>query len=190
MKNPILVIDNYDSFVYNLVHIIQALGYEVVVCRNDKLTLPEVAAYSHILLSPGPGIPSEAGLMMDIIKQYAPEKSILGVCLGHQAIAEVFGATLYNLPDVLHGVSSTNQVTDPTAKIFQGIPATFQVAHYHSWAVEKVSVKQPLVITAQNPEGMVMGLRHQTYEVYGVQFHPESIMTEHGKQLIANWLTL
>lgn len=188
MNPSILVIDNYDSFVYNLVHIIQQLGHQATVCRNDKISLPEIEPFSHILLSPGPGIPSEAGLMLSIIERYAPEKSMLGVCLGHQAIAEVFGARLFNLPDVLHGVSSTNQIIDRQERLFNGLPDAFQVAHYHSWAVEETSIKSPLLLTARNPEGMVMGLRHQTYDVHGLQFHPESIMTEHGKQMIANWL--
>ncbi len=185
----ILVLDNYDSFVYNLVHLLYELGFEAQteVFRNDKITLAEVDRYDKILLSPGPGLPHEAGIMPQLIQQYAPTKSILGVCLGHQAIGEAFGATLHNLPKVLHGVSSPATITtaDP---LFSELPTSFQVCHYHSWVVQPETVATPLEVLATDPEGNIMALRHNTYSVRGVQFHPESILTEHGKSIILNWL--
>ena len=185
----ILVIDNYDSFTYNLVHIIRELGYDMDIFRNDKITTEEVKKYDKILLSPGPGIPDEAGIMKDVIRTYQSTKSILGVCLGHQGIGEVFGASLYNIPDVLHGVTSVATVTDPTEKLFQDVPAKFNVTHYHSWAVVKDTIPKDVTITATNDAGIVLALAHKKYDVRGVQFHPESIMTEHGKKIMKNWLT-
>ncbi len=185
----ILVLDNYDSFTYNLVHIIRVLGYSPAIYRNDKIALEEVAAFDKILLSPGPGIPDEAGIMKAIIKTYGPTKSILGICLGHQGIAEVYGASLFNISHVLHGVTSTATVADNEEYLFKEAPARFQATHYHSWAVKPDSVLAPLKVTAQNEDGLIMGLRHTEYDVRGLQFHPESIMTPEGPNMIKNWLT-
>lgn len=185
----ILVIDNYDSFVYNLVHIIRALGYQPEVFRNDKITLEKVAEYDKILLSPGPGIPKEAGIMPEIIQKYAPSKGILGVCLGHQAIGEAFGGTLLNLPEVLHGISSVAEVIDSQEILFKGIPKQFKVAHYHSWVVQEPSIEGKLIVTARDAQGNLMGVRHPKYNVHGLQFHPESVLTEYGKEMIQNWLS-
>lgn len=184
----ILVLDNYDSFTYNLVHIIRERKYDYEVHRNNKIALEEVKRFDKILLSPGPGIPDEAGIMKDLIKNYGPTKSILGICLGHQGIGEVYGASLFNIPKVLHGVTSIANVTDSNEKLFKGIPATFQVTHYHSWAIKADTIKMPLKITANNDEGLVMAVRHEKFDVCGVQFHPESIMTPEGPKIIENWL--
>ncbi len=185
----ILLIDNYDSFTYNLVHIIRELGYGIDVFRNDKIGLVEVNKYDKILLSPGPGLPEEAGIMMQVIAEYSSSKSILGVCLGHQGIAEVFGATLFNLPKVLHGVTSEVNILGQSEKMFDGLPGRFVVTHYHSWAVNPVNLTGDLEVTAVNDDGIVMALAHKKYDVRGVQFHPESVMTQHGKRMIRNWLT-
>lgn len=186
----ILVLDNYDSFVYNLVHLIYELGFEdkTEVYRNDKIDLESVEQFDKILLSPGPGLPKDAGIMPRLIKKYASTKSILGVCLGHQAIAEAFGAELINLPKVLHGVSSnaTLQVKDDS--FFSELPEKFQVCHYHSWAVKPETLQSPLELTALDDEGNIMALRHKEYSIRGVQYHPESILTEHGKEMMLNWL--
>jgi len=184
----ILVLDNYDSFTYNLVHIIRALGHQPDVFRNDKISIEDVNAYDKILLSPGPGIPDEAGIMKAVIEKYGPTKSILGICLGHQGIAEVYGAKLYNIPNVLHGVTSIARVTDRSERLFDGVPDTFQCTHYHSWAVLPETITDNLKVTATNDEGLVMGLRHVKYDVKGLQFHPESVMTPEGPKMIANWL--
>src|SRR6478735_41941 len=185
----ILVLDNYDSFTYNLVHIVRELGYAMDIFRNDKIELDQVGKYDKILLSPGPGIPDEAGIMKDVIKRYSPSKSILGVCLGHQGIAESFGAKLYNIPNVLHGVTSKASILDKNEKLFKGLPSEIEVCHYHSWAVVPDSLPTELTVTATNPEGLVMAIAHKTFDVRGVQFHPESIMTQHGKKMMENWLT-
>ncbi len=185
----ILVLDNYDSFTYNLVHIIHELGYTMDVIRNNKIEVEEVGKYDKILLSPGPGIPDEAGIMKDVVHQYGSSKSILGVCLGHQGIAEVYGGSLINIPKVLHGVTSKVEVIEEDA-LFAGIPGTFTATHYHSWAVVKESIPEVLKITAVNDEGLVMAIAHTSFDVRGVQFHPESVMTEYGKEMINNWLTL
>jgi anthranilate synthase component II len=184
----ILVLDNYDSFTYNLVHIIRALGHAVDIYRNDKISVEDVKKYDKILLSPGPGIPDEAGIMKQVIKEYGPSKSILGICLGHQGIGEVFGASLYNIPKVLHGVTSTVEIKDNGEYLFGGVTRTFQGTHYHSWAVRAESITPELIVTAVNDEGLVMGLSHTKYDVKGLQFHPESIMTPEGPKMIANWL--
>jgi len=185
----ILVLDNYDSFTYNLVHIIRALGHQPDVFRNDKISLDDVNAYDKILLSPGPGIPDEAGIMKKVIEHYGPTKSILGICLGHQGIAEVFGATLFNISRVLHGGTSMIRIIDPSEKLFNGVPETFQCTHYHSWAVLPETINGNLKMTATNDEGLVMGIRHLKYDVAGLQFHPESVMTPEGPKMIANWLS-
>jgi anthranilate synthase component 2 len=184
----VLVLDNYDSFTYNLVHIIRELGYQHEVHRNNKISMEDVKKYDKIMLSPGPGIPDEAGIMKQVIKEYGPTKSILGVCLGHQGIGEVYGAMLFNIPKVLHGVTSTTEVKDPDEYLFKDVTPTFQATHYHSWAVLPESFPADLKITATNDEGLVMGLRHVRYDVRGVQFHPESIMTPEGPKMIKNWL--
>ncbi len=184
----ILVLDNYDSFTYNLVHIIRALDYPLDIYRNDKISMEEVKKYDKILLSPGPGIPDEAGIMKQVVKEYGSSKSILGVCLGHQGIGEVYGAKLYNIPKVLHGVTSVATVTDSSDYLFKGVTSSFQATHYHSWAVLPESFTSDLRITATNEEGLVMALSHVKYDVKGVQFHPESIMTPEGPKMIANWL--
>lgn len=184
----ILVLDNYDSFTYNLVHIVRASGYRVDIFRNDKISLEDVKKYDKILISPGPGIPDEAGIMKQVIQRYGPEKSILGVCLGLQGIGEVYGAKLYNIPKVLHGVTSFAEVKDPDEYLFKGVPQRFQATHYHSWAVLPETVNGDLQVTAVNDENLVMGLRHKRYDVRGVQFHPESIMTPDGPRMIENWL--
>ncbi|MFM8912077.1 MAG: anthranilate synthase component II [Flammeovirgaceae bacterium] len=186
----ILVLDNYDSFTYNLVHIIRELDYAMDVFRNDQISIEAVGQYDKILLSPGPGIPDEAGIMKKVITTYAPTKSILGVCLGHQGIAECFGGKLLNLPHVLHGVTSTLQVLDPHDELFNGLPGEFTVTHYHSWVVEPNTLPNTLKVTSTNAQGLVLSLAHLQYDVRGVQFHPESIMTEHGKQMIQNWLSI
>ncbi|MBT1711300.1 aminodeoxychorismate/anthranilate synthase component II [Fulvivirgaceae bacterium PWU5] len=184
----LLVIDNYDSFTYNLVHIIRELKYAVDIVRNDKISVEAVKQYDKILLSPGPGIPDEAGIMKAVVREYGPSKSILGVCLGHQGIGEVYGATLYNIPRVLHGVTSQVEIKDTDEYMFQGVSPVFQATHYHSWAVMPQSFTPELKITATNNEGLVMALRHTRYDVRGVQFHPESIMTPEGPKMIENWL--
>jgi anthranilate synthase component 2 len=184
----ILVLDNYDSFVYNLVHYLREMGHEPVVYRNDKITLEEVEAFDKILLSPGPGVPSEAGIMPELIRKYAPTKSILGVCLGHQAIGEAFGGTLENMSDVLHGIATPAHVQKPDERLFQGLPAQFKTGRYHSWTVVPETLPDSLEITAVDENGRILALSHKTYDVRGVQFHPESILTEHGKQMLKNWL--
>lgn len=188
----ILVLDNYDSFTYNLVHIIRELGYgaQMEIHRNDQISLDEVSKFDKILLSPGPGIPSEAGIMPELIKQYAPNKHILGVCLGHQGIAECFGAELYNLRDVLHGVATGVTLTKQKDPIFEGVPDQFEIGRYHSWAVKPISMNGELTVLAEDEAGEVMALRHKTYNVYGVQFHPESVITDHGIRILKNWLEI
>lgn len=184
----LLVIDNYDSFVYNLVHYIRSLrpDIHISVAKNDALTLETVASFDKILLSPGPGLPKEAGIMPAVIKNFALSKSILGVCLGHQAIAECFGASLKNLSVPLHGISSKITVLHPDY-LFENLPQQFAVGHYHSWVVEP-GVYPELEILAIDENENIMALRHKTWDVRGVQFHPESILTEYGKHLLENWL--
>ena len=184
----ILVLDNYDSFTYNLVHIIKELGYEVDVIRNDKISVEEVSKYDKILLSPGPGIPEEAGIMHEVIRTYGPTKSILGVCLGHQGIGEVYGSKLTNMETVLHGFGMKTTIVDKDCKMFQGLPETFITGRYHSWVVDENALSDDLILTAVGEDGRIMGLRHKTYDVTGVQFHPESILTENGIQMMRNWL--
>jgi len=184
----ILVLDNYDSFTYNLVHIIRSLGHTPDIFRNDKIAIEDVKKYDKILLSPGPGIPDEAGIMKTLVKEYGSTKSILGICLGHQGIAEVYGAKLFNIPKVLHGVTSMAKVTDKDESLFKGVSSTFQATHYHSWAVVPESFTADLKITAINDSGLVMGLRHVKFDVKGLQFHPESVMTPEGPKMIENWL--
>ncbi|MGN8056936.1 anthranilate synthase component II [Pedobacter sp. 22163] len=188
-KKTVLVIDNYDSFTYNLVHLINEVGYEAEVWRNDKFDLADVDKYDKILLSPGPGIPEEAGLLLDVIKTYAPTKSIFGVCLGQQAIAEVFGGTLLNLGRPMHGIATPVTVVDGDEPLFWECPQTINVGRYHSWVVSKENFPSCLKITARDHKNEIMALRHETLNVRGVQFHPESVLTEYGKQMMENWLT-
>lgn len=184
--NNILVIDNYDSFTYNLVHYLEDLGCEVVVKRNDQLKLKEVDDYEKIVLSPGPGIPDEAGLLKEIIAKYASSKSIFGVCLGQQAIAEVFGGKLINLDEVYHGVA-TKIVLEKNEPLFNGLPEEIVVGRYHSWVVDP-QLPDVLEATSFDEKGQVMSLRHKTHDVCAVQFHPESVLTPDGKQILKNWL--
>jgi len=185
----ILVFDNYDSFTYNLVHAVKKLGYtDVEVHRNDQIALEEIARFDKIILSPGPGVPSESGILLEVIRTYAPTKPILGVCLGEQAIAEAFGGTLINLSEVHHGVSSMVDVLEDDV-LFNGLDKKIEVGRYHSWAAEKSTLPDCLKITAVDEEGMIMALAHKTYDVRGVQFHPESVLTPKGEQMLKNWLT-
>lgn len=188
----LLVLDNYDSFTYNLVHIIRELGYSrnMSIYRNDKITLENVGRYDKILLSPGPGIPEEAGIMSGLIREYGTSKSILGVCLGHQGIAEAFGGAIFNMPVVLHGVADKTIVTDETEPIFKDLPKTFMACRYHSWSVVPDSLNGDLHITAVDEKDNIMALSHRKFDVKGVQFHPESILTEHGVTIMQNWLEL
>lgn len=187
-KKKIIVIDNYDSFVYNLVHYLEELDCEVTVKRNDQIELDEINAFDKILLSPGPGIPVEAGKMMEIIKKFAPSKSILGVCLGQQAIGEVFGGKLENLDNVYHGVSTYAIVRVNDELLFQNVPTHFEIGRYHSWVVSKENFPEELEITSVDENGQIMSLRHREWDVRGVQFHPESILTPNGKKMIENWV--
>ncbi|SDT62636.1 anthranilate synthase component 2 [Mucilaginibacter mallensis] len=185
----ILIIDNYDSFTYNLVHLVNEIGLQCTVWRNDQFNIADVDAYDKIILSPGPGIPSEAGLLLDVIEKYSPTKSIFGVCLGQQAIAEVFGGKLYNLNQPMHGIATPIKVTDEKEQLFIGLPQSFKVGRYHSWVVDEKAVPDVLTVTAIDEEdNSVMALRHKEYDVRGVQFHPESILTEYGKEIMKNWI--
>ena len=185
----IVIIDNYDSFTYNLSHLVKELGADVTVLRNDQFELSELEPYSKIILSPGPGIPSEAGLLCDVIRTYAGIKPILGVCLGHQAIGEVFGGKLENLSDVFHGVATegTQFGNDP---LFSGLPERITMGRYHSWVVSKEGFPESLEITAESDEGQIMALRHKTLNVRGIQFHPESVLTPDGRKMLQNWMFL
>ncbi len=183
----LLIFDNYDSFTYNIVHAVRELGIEPDVRRNDCITLPEVAAYDKIIISPGPGIPSEAGILPELLKRYAPEKPILGVCLGEQAIGECFGAKLENLSRVYHGIRSEISIIKPDY-IFEGLPDRIEVGRYHSWVVSREDLPDCLEVTAVSDDGNIMALRHTAYDVRGVQFHPESILTPDGMTIISNWI--
>jgi anthranilate synthase component 2 len=186
----ILIIDNYDSFTYNLVHLVNEIGMQCEVWRNDRFAIDDVNAFDKIILSPGPGIPSEAGLLLEVIEKYAPTKSIFGVCLGQQAIAEVFGGKLYNLSQPMHGIATPITVIDEQEKLFNGLPKSFKVGRYHSWVVDEKSIPAVLSVTAiDEADNSAMGLRHVKYDVRGVQFHPESILTEYGKEMMSNWLS-
>ena len=185
----IVIIDNYDSFTYNLSHLVKELGAEVTVVRNDQFELSDLESYNKIILSPGPGIPSEAGLLCDVIRTYAGRKPILGVCLGHQAIGEVFGAKLENLSDVFHGVATSCHIV-ADEPIFSGIERDITIGRYHSWVVSREDFPDCLEITAVSDEGQVMALRHRQLNVRGIQFHPESVLTPDGKKMLQNWLFL
>ncbi len=187
-KHTVLVIDNYDSFTYNLVHLINELGYEAEVWRNDKFDIADLNKYDKILLSPGPGIPEEAGLLLEVIKTYAPTKSILGICLGQQAIAEAFGGSLLNLGRPMHGIATPITVLDKEELTFKDCPEVIEVGRYHSWVVNTADLPECLIVTSTDKDGQIMSLRHQTLDVCGVQFHPESVLTPSGKQMMKNWL--
>lgn len=190
----IALIDNYDSFTYNLVQLVEQAGARVTVLRNDRFALPDLSVYDKLLLSPGPGIPSEAGLLLPVIKTYASSKPILGVCLGEQAIGEAFGAKLCNLSDVFHGVQT--EISLPSLQhpeladdyLFDGLPPRMAVGRYHSWVVSRDGLPDTLAVTAVSDEGLIMGLRHRTLDVHGIQFHPESVLTPLGERIIRNWI--
>ena len=183
----IIIIDNYDSFTYNLAHLVRELGAEVTVWRNDQFEIGELEKFDKIILSPGPGIPSEAGLLLDVIKAYAGKKPILGVCLGHQAIGEVFGARLTNLSEVYHGVATegTQFGNDP---LFAGLPKRIVMGRYHSWVVDRAGFPDCLEVTAVSDDGQIMGLRHKEYAIHGIQFHPESVLTPDGRSMLSHFL--
>ena len=186
----ILVFDNYDSFTYNLVHLVEKiLHFKVDVFRNDEIALEAVKAYDKIILSPGPGVPSEAGNLLPLIKEYAGTKSILGVCLGHQAIGEAFGAKLVNLENVFHGVATPIEIIEPEAPIFAGLEKTVEVGRYHSWIVDRKELPEALEITAVDSNDYIMAMQHKQYDLQGVQFHPESILTPCGEKIMRNWLS-
>jgi len=188
-STKVLVFDNYDSFTYNLVQIIERiLNQKVDVVRNDEITLEEIGKYDKIILSPGPGIPEEAGILLDLIREYAPSKSILGVCLGQQAIAEAFGGNLINLSEIFHGVATSAELIKEDTKLFRNLSSGLEVGRYHSWAVNPEGFPEELEITAVDKDGMIMALQHKTYDVHGVQFHPESILTPDGEVIIRNFL--
>jgi anthranilate synthase component 2 len=185
----IIVIDNYDSFTYNLVHAIKKIsGLAVTVCRNDEIELKDLEQYDKIVLSPGPGIPKEAGLLLNIIKEYAHKKSILGVCLGHQAIGEVFGAKLSNMKSVIHGVATPVLITSRETCLFENIPDTFEAGRYHSWIVDSKGLPDCFEVTSLDEKGQIMSMKHKQFDIQGVQFHPESVLTPDGEQMIKNWL--
>ncbi len=184
----LLVFDNYDSFTYNLVHIVKKLGFtDVEVHRNDRISLEEINRFDKIILSPGPGVPSESGILLDLIKTYASSKSIFGVCLGVQAIAEAFGGSLLNLPQVYHGIASEVSIFDDEV-LFRNLPETITAGRYHSWVVNDSTLPPCLQVTAKDEQGTIMALKHRTLDVRGVQFHPESVLTPSGEQILKNWL--
>lgn len=183
----VVIIDNYDSFTYNLSHLVKSLGVDVDVVRNDRFTLGQLEPYDRIILSPGPGIPSEAGLLLDVIKTYAGRKPILGVCLGHQAIAEVFGGSLINLDEVHHGIS-TEGTQLGNSVLFNNLPRRIMMGRYHSWVVARENLPECLEITAESDEGEIMALKHKHYNIHGIQFHPESVLTPDGTKMVKNWL--
>ena len=182
-----VIIDNYDSFTYNLAHLVKELGTEVDVLRNDKFELEELEKYDKIILSPGPGVPEEAGLLLEVIRTYAGRKPILGVCLGEQAIGQAFGGKLTNLSEVFHGIQTNVKIKNKDY-IFSGLPTEIPVGRYHSWVVDTEEFPEELVITAISSEGQIMALKHREYDVHGIQFHPESVLTPDGKQIVGNWL--
>ena len=183
----IVIIDNYDSFTYNLSHLVKELGAEVTVYRNDQFEMSQLEAFDKIILSPGPGIPSEAGLLLDVIKAYAGKKPILGVCLGHQAIGESFGGKLTNIGEVVHGVATPCHITKDDY-LFEGLPKDIEIGRYHSWVVDTEAFPECLEVTSVSDEGFIMSLRHKEYDIRGIQYHPESVLTPDGKTIIGNWL--
>lgn len=187
----ILVVDNYDSFVFNLVQILRESNRcNVTIRRNTQIDIDEVSQFDGILLSPGPGVPQEAGIMPEIVKKYADSKSILGVCLGHQCIGEVFGGTLENLKDVIHGKATKILVKDSTNPLYKNLNQVFDAGRYHSWVIAKKDLPDCFIVTAEDEQGYIMSISHKTFPVHGVQFHPESVMTKSGVDLLHNWLDL
>lgn len=184
----IVIIDNYDSFTYNLVHYLEELSGEVTVLRNDEFEIEELQTFDKILLSPGPGIPDEAGLLKQVISHYSKTKSILGICLGQQAIGEVYGGSLINLNKVFHGISSKVKTSVKDETLFNSIPEEFEVGRYHSWVISVENFPDELEITSTDENGQIMSLRHRKFDIKGVQFHPESVLTPHGKTILKNWL--
>ncbi len=184
----ILVFDNYDSFTYNLVHLVEKItGVKTDVYRNDRITLDKVKEYDKIILSPGPGIPEEAGLLLPLIREYAASKSILGVCLGHQAIGEAFGGKLVNLSTVYHGIA-TGCTLSAASPLFEGLPPRIEVGRYHSWILSDEGFPEELEVTARDDNGYIMALQHKAYDLQGLQFHPESVLTPEGERMLRNWL--
>lgn len=187
----VLILDNYDSFTYNLVHYVESnSNFKVDIFRNDEISLEDVNNYSTIILSPGPGLPKDAGILIEVIKKYASSKKILGVCLGMQAIGEVFGATLINLETVSHGVASPIKVIETGDLLFNKLPTCFNTARYHSWIVDKNNFPESLLITSEDENGQIMSFTHKEHKIFGVQFHPESILTDYGKDIITNFLLI
>ena len=182
-----IIIDNYDSFTYNLYHLLRALGVDTDVVRNDKFELSQLAVYDKILLSPGPGIPEESGLLLDVIKAYAGKKPILGICLGHQAIGQHFGGSLTNLDEVFHGIASKVELMGDDY-VFEGLEKTIEVGRYHSWVVDRQDLPECLEVTAVSEEGQIMAMRHKSLDIRGIQFHPESVLTPEGETIIHNWI--
>ena len=182
-----IIIDNYDSFTYNLSHLLKELGASVTVVRNDKFKIEDLEQFDKIVLSPGPGIPSEAGLMPQVIKAYAGRKPILGICLGHQAIGEAFGAKLLNIGNVVHGVATPAHLTAQDY-LFEGLPADLEVGRYHSWVVDENGLPECLEVTSRSDDGSIMSMRHKEFDIRGIQYHPESVLTPQGKEIINNWL--
>jgi len=187
----ILVIDNYDSFTYNLVTYLREItGQEIYVKRNDEISAEEAGEYEKIVISPGPGVPKDAGITKEVIRRWAPERSILGVCLGCQAIAESYGGEIYNLSRVFHGVSTYMSITDEQEKLFNGISGSFTAGRYHSWVIREDKLPSELKVTARDEEGLIMAVAHREYKLRGVQFHPESVLTRYGRQMLINWLDI
>lgn len=187
----LLLLDNYDSFTYNLAHLLRELGCaDLTVLRNDKVALSDLGSFDRIVLSPGPGIPSEAGIMPELVREYSSSKPIMGVCLGHQCIAEVFGARLTNMDQVVHGKATAIEIVDDTEGLFKNIPSQISVGRYHSWIVDSTSFPEQLIVTAIDQFKQIMALRHRHFNLRGVQFHPESILTEYGAEMLRNWLEL
>lgn len=184
----IAIIDNYDSFTYNIAHLVNELGAEVTVMRNDKFALEQLAGFDKLILSPGPGIPQEAGMLLEVIAQYHKQKPILGICLGHQAIGTSFGAQLTNLSNVFHGVTSQCHLTPEYDYIFQDIDPIFTIGRYHSWIIDSDHLPPCLAVTAVDDEDKIMAVKHREFDIHGIQFHPESILTPDGKQIVRNWL--
>ncbi len=188
-NSKILLFDNYDSFTYNLLHLIQSITtIPVEVHRNNAISLDAINEFDKIILSPGPGVPEDAGLLLPLIKKYAATKSIFGVCLGHQAIAQAFGASLINLQNVYHGVATNCTITSPNALLLQGLNQNFEIGRYHSWVIDEATLPEQLQVTATDDNGLIMALQHNNYDVHGVQFHPESILTPDGKIIMQNFL--
>lgn len=184
----VLILDNYDSFTWNLQHYVKQFTDEVEVKLNDQISLEEVDAYTHIILSPGPGLPKDAGIMPEVISRYYQQKKIMGVCLGMQALVEFFGGTLRNLPEVLHGIQNRACKTNIHETLFDDLPETFLIGHYHSWVADESSLPGNLLITSRDEKELIMSLRHADYDIYGMQFHPESVLTENGISIIRRWL--